>query len=565
MCVSQELINNIGHLMSEAKIFTTLELPPSASNLDGPTEIRCEPSMVIIGANGAGKTRIGTWLEVTGPSKKRSHRIPAQRSLIFPRSASPIGMQSAQDQFSYGERPSNWSEDEWENNRHNRRLNVRYGNVDPNSIATAPLSDFDKLMVLLFSENYTSLIEFDSENEATDKKVASPQSKIKKVKRVWESVLLHRKLEYKSGEVTARPLYEGSAPYLASGMSDGERVAFYLIAQCLCAPENSLIIIDEPELHLHRSIQKRLWDAIEVERKDCQFVYITHDLTFAEERTDASKIWLKSSTQNSFDWIKLEPVNGMPEDLLLEVLGSRQPVIFTEGTLGSIDFDVYSAVYSNFLVKPVGSCATVVQVVKAFRDVKGFHHLASYGLVDRDYLTDGQLASYNKSGIGSPQVAEIENIFLVPEVLEIMALRLGVGEENIEKVYSHIYAEFGKQLKDHALSLTQRDVILALGRFSGKKTSATDLDSEFKALVQSIDIPSIYNQYLTEGQTLLDNKNYMGILKVFNEKDLVARVSSFFGVTKPNYLERTRKMTRDRDEKLILALSRYLPILKNLC
>lgn len=550
--------------MSESESFTTVELPPSSSNQGGSNTIRCEPSMVIIGANGAGKTRIGTWLEVTGPAKSRAHRIPAQRSLIFPTSASPIGMQKAIDQFSYGERPSNWSEDDWITHRLGRRLNNRYGNVDPNSIATAPLSDFEALMVLLFSENYTSLIKFDSENEATDAKVASPQSKIKKVKRVWESVLPHRKLDYQSGEVTAKLLEGNSDPYLASGMSDGERVVFYLIAQCLCAPENCLIIIDEPELHLHRSIQKNLWDAIEVERKDCQFIYITHDLTFAEERTAASKIWLKSSTKDSFDWIKIEPISGIPEDLYLEVLGSRQPVVLTEGTYDSIDYDVYNAVYSGFLIKPIGGCTAVVQASKAFREVTSVHHLKSYGLVDRDYLTEGQLVSYNRYGIGSPQVAEIENIFLVPEVLRVVAERLGVDEESIEKVYNHVYTEFGRKLENHALSLAKRDVILSLGRFGTKKKSVAELEIEFKDLYLSVNILDIYKAYLNEGQALIDNKDYIGILKVFNEKDLISRVSAFFGVTKPNYLDRARKMTRERDQKLITALSLYLPDFSNL-
>ena len=37
-------------------------------------------------------------------------------------------------------------------------------------------------------------------------------------------------------------------------MSDGERAIFYFIGEVLCAKENSLIIIDEPENHLHKSI-----------------------------------------------------------------------------------------------------------------------------------------------------------------------------------------------------------------------------------------------------------------------------------------------------------------------
>lgn len=46
--------------------------------------------------------------------------------------------------------------------------------------------------------------------------------------------------------------------YKGRDLSDGERVGLYLIAQCLYIPENKTIIIDELEIHLHRSIMDRL-------------------------------------------------------------------------------------------------------------------------------------------------------------------------------------------------------------------------------------------------------------------------------------------------------------------
>jgi hypothetical protein len=105
---------------------------------------------------------------------------------------------------------------------------------------------------------------------------------------------------------------------------------------------------------------------------------------------------------------------------------------------------------------------------------------------------------------------------------------------------------------------------LSLGRFGTKKKSVAELEIEFKDLYLSVNILDIYKTYLNEGQALIDNKDYIGILKVFNEKDLISRVSAFFGVTKPNYLDRARKMTRERDQKLITALSLYLPDFSNL-
>jgi energy-coupling factor transporter ATP-binding protein EcfA2 len=544
--------------------FETVQLPPTISDADAVTDVRCSPSMVIIGANGAGKTRIGTWLEVKGPQKSRAHRIPAQRSLRFPKSASPIGMEAATNGFQFGERPSNWSESDWDANKFGMRLNARYGNVDADSVATAPIADFDKLLVLMFSENYTGLIKFDAENESSKDKVASPVSTLKKVKRVWESILTHRTIEYQSGEVRVKPKELDAGSYLATGMSDGERVVFYLVGQCLCAPAGSLIIIDEPELHLHRSVQRRLWDAIEDERPDCQFIYITHDLAFAEERAGATKIWLKSSTNDTFDWLALSPVEGIPEDLYLEVLGSRQPVIFSEGNYESIDFDVYSAVYQNYLIRPVGSCAIVVQATKAFRNVSSVHHLECFGIVDRDYLTTGQLASFERSGVGSPMVAEIENMFLLPEVLEIMAEKLEVGATEVEKVYAHVLSEFERKLDVHALALAKRDIELALTRFGSKQNSVTELEANFHELVSNINVSELYNSYIAQGRELISAKDYLGVLKVFNNKDLVVRVTSFFGLTKPSYLERARSMARKKDERIVQALACYLPRLSDL-
>lgn len=64
---------------------------------------------------------------------------------------------------------------------------------------------------------------------------------------------------------------------------------FYLIGEVLCAPENSIIIIDEPEMHIHVSLIKHLFDLIETERPDCAFIYLTHSMDFAFSRQSAIK------------------------------------------------------------------------------------------------------------------------------------------------------------------------------------------------------------------------------------------------------------------------------------
>ena len=68
---------------------------------------------------------------------------------------------------------------------------------------------------------------------------------------IWARVLPKRQLVITGDDISVAA--EGIEPYSASQMSDGERAIFYLIGQTLIAPEDTLIIVDEPELHVHPS------------------------------------------------------------------------------------------------------------------------------------------------------------------------------------------------------------------------------------------------------------------------------------------------------------------------
>ena len=89
---------------------------------------------------------------------------------------------------------------------------------------------------------------------------------MEKIKEIWENVISHRKLKISAGKIEVSNCLENGY-YNGSEMSDGERAVFYFIGEVLCAKENSLIIIDEPENHLHKSILPRLWDAVEKKEK----------------------------------------------------------------------------------------------------------------------------------------------------------------------------------------------------------------------------------------------------------------------------------------------------------
>jgi hypothetical protein len=534
--------------------------PPSLNTAEHPQgNVECESSIVVVGANGAGKSRLGSWLEKTGPQRAQVHRITAQRSLVFPSNASPIGLGMAKDAFYWGERPANWSDETWEQNKAERRLQTRYGN----NLAhweNSPLNDFEKLVRLLFSENYTQLLGHEEAQRSSAALVPMPDTLVRKVQSLWQSLLPHRILKYTSAEVRVVPV-AGGGEYAAQGLSDGERVIFYLIGQCLCAPADAIIVVDEPELHLHKAIQNALWDALEKARQDCVFVYLTHDLTFASDRSGATKVCLEEYSEKGFAWFTVPPQQDIPEDIYLEVLGSRKPVLFAEGTQGSHDLEIYQMAYPDFTVKPLGGCSAVLQATKAFRQVQGLHHIECIGIVDRDYLEEGQIRAYECAAVYTPAVAEVENLFLIPSILEAVAKQLLLDHNAVvANVKQWIIDEFGRAKEKHARELMHHRVSLALGRFSSPSTGIEEYAKEFDHFVKSIDPKAIYDAALKEAERLIAEKDYERILRVFNQKSLVETVDRFFDLKKPStYLDKVKLMAKQGVGDVPGKLKAYLP------
>ncbi|MEO7557985.1 MAG: ABC transporter ATP-binding protein, partial [Gammaproteobacteria bacterium] len=75
-------------------------LLPKASG--STTEVTSNQSILLIGANGSGKTRLGTWIEMTSPQSKLVHRLSAQKSLSMPDTTTPVSIERAERDLLFG-------------------------------------------------------------------------------------------------------------------------------------------------------------------------------------------------------------------------------------------------------------------------------------------------------------------------------------------------------------------------------------------------------------------------------------------------------------------------------
>src|SRR5258708_6739301 len=100
-------------------LMSTLVLP--SKELGKPNEIWTEvKSVVITGANGSGKTRLGAWIEDNN-SDRPVHRVAAQRALQFPDLVNPMPYDQAKSQLYYGAYHPTWTELQHKQNKVHQR------------------------------------------------------------------------------------------------------------------------------------------------------------------------------------------------------------------------------------------------------------------------------------------------------------------------------------------------------------------------------------------------------------------------------------------------------------
>ena len=510
-------------------------------------------SLIIIGANGSGKSKLGAWIEQQ--DLENVHRVAAQRSLNFSKHIHLKSYEESEREFFYGVAD--------ENLRRNSKIH-RWGSKDH---TTKPIDDFDAVLSALLAQQRNEAQRYlDScrkAEESGQEKPCTPTTPLDRLKTIWKEVFPHRDLEEKDSKFIAAFSHENNRKeYPATQMSDGERAVFYLAAQVLCIPNDKTIIVDEPEVHLHPSLMGRLWRALETARPDCFFIFITHDIQFASVHGASDKVWVKSYDGEKWCW-EFIPESDLPEQLLLELLGNRKNVLFVEGGQGSLDVQLYSTLYPEYYIVPCGGCSQVIANTKAFASTSRLHELRAYGIIDRDYRSEEELDALEKKGIYSLKVAEVENLFLVEPLLRILAKHFYCqnAENAIQKIKNYIIEErFAGQIERQICQATVASLKTQLTSIEINGDNDETISANFEREIASLNPTSEFDRQSDRFKATLNAKDYESVLALFNEKGLAKSIGNFLNINDKAYCTIVIALLNgDESRKLIEALEHYIP------
>ncbi len=387
-------------------------------------------------------------------------------------------------------------------------------------------TQIDKLSCMLVADEFDALMELKERALADNKQTRGKLTRLDRLSSLWERVFPGNKIVAKGGTISfATASGEDLIP--ASRLSHGERAAFYYIAGAMYARQGAVIFIDNPSLFLHPTTVNSLWNAIEELRPDCRFVYDSVDMDFVGSRMQNVCIWIKSydAGKKGWDYEIVYNYDNISEELFADIVGTRKPVLFIEGdSIHSIDVRLYSLVFSDHTVRPLGSCNKVIESVRSFSDLKSYHHLDCHGIVDRDRRTDEEVEYLRGKNVFVPDVAEVENLFLLKDVIMTMAV---VRKRNPEKIFRDVRrnvlkmfaADYDKQALQHVRHKVKKEVIC---KIDARFTCITAMETHLKGLVNKLRPREAYNKLRNEFANILDAGDYDAVLKVFNHKPMLS-------------------------------------------
>lgn len=290
---------------------------------------------------------------------------------------------------------------------------------------------------------------------------------LQKYKEIFTSILPNKILldinpaspgEFRFSDQSGQPLPFGA---LSSGEQEVIKVLFDVARKDI---RHSVIIVDEPELHLHPTLTFKLIETLKsIGDHTNQFIFLTHSPDLISTYYSTGDVYFiqkdnggnQAHRLSDLDHEHKEIASLVGQNLGMFAIGKK--LVFVEGEKSSIDRLSYQKIAQTIdpeiRVLPAGSVLNILTLNNIEEQIrKAIFGIDLYMVRDRDGLSDEQVSVLEKNGrIKCLKRRHIENYFLDDEVLFMVAQRLYLIEENPSLTREYI-AEATKKIAEKSLS-----------------------------------------------------------------------------------------------------------------
>ena len=365
--------------------------------------------LFVLGANGSGKSSI--MHNFYTAHYTNSKRISAHRQTWFASSASTLSPETKRNTERDIQSTDRNPQARWKDDYSAQRASIAiYNLIDAENVRARSIAEA-----------------VDNENMGLAKNLSKNDAPIKKINKLLRLSNIPIEISIRENEQVVASK-NGCTPYSIAELSDGERNAILIAANVLTVEDGTLMLIDEPERHLHRSIISPLLTLLFKERPECSFIVSTHDVMLPLDNPTSRTLLIRDcvyagNSVSAWDADLIDSENNINEELKEDILGARRKILFVEGEERSLDKPLYSLIFKDVSIIPKSSCRDIEHAVSSIRDMDNLHWLNVFGIVDNDQRTEDDIARLKEKGSYAISVYSVESIYYHPKIQKYIAER----------------------------------------------------------------------------------------------------------------------------------------------
>ena len=266
-----------------------------------------------------------------------------------------------------------------------------------------------------------------------------------------------REFQYKDEDGQTLPFTS-----LSSGEQEVVKVLFDVARKEI---KHSVIIVDEPELHLHPTLTFKLIESLKtIGEHTNQFIFLTHSADLISTYYSTGNVYFIDPSQSGANQAhRLSDLNSSHHQVV-ELIGQNlglfavgKKLVFVEGENSSIDRLTYhtiaQSIDADIKIVPVGSVLNLMTLNSIEEQIRNsIFGIDIYMIRDRDGLSDRQVDAIEENGrIKCLKRRHIENYFLDDEILFKVAEQLYLTANNDELTQELIKSEL-KQIAEESIN-----------------------------------------------------------------------------------------------------------------
>lgn len=302
-------------------------------------------------------------------------------------------------------------------------------------------------------------------------------------------------IQYKDDDGATRQFSE-----LSSGEREVVILTFDIITQ---NPSHCLILIDEPEVHLHPELTFRLIKALKAIGENNQYFLFTHSPDIIGNSLDTGvhfvrpKVRVPTGNQvvrideNNID--AFQSIPNIRETIGMISVGKK--LLFVEGNNTSIDRNVFATIAKDakidLAIIPSDSCTNINNMALMCETLeKGLFGVELFMVRDRDSLAPDQIATFHAKSKGRLVFLpfyHIENAFLMPKAIAAVARKILFANAPTAEQVEEKMIELARQQLNHTISLyVKNEIYFQAGNFDVSPKISIDQSTTTAALAAAM-------------------------------------------------------------------------------